>query len=405
MSLTARSQTTIQKYVQTQAVAVKSIQPTDTSYADLEAFGKAIAGKRVVMLGEQDHGDAPAFMAKTRLIRYLHEQHGFNVLAFESDFFSLTEGLQEVRDTSTLKQYLQQNIFPIWTQCDAASYLFYQYLPQQFNKQTPILVTGFDSQLHGQYTRQNLHQYLDTALQEQKFQVKNFNNIKQLLLIHADSLMYSYGRTFNNKAYFETMILQLELLMQHQTKQQTNPYLTVLLKSLKANSIQTMARFESSTSESSRDAGMAANLDWLVNETYKHEKIIVWAANGHILKNSQSVVGKNFFRSMGDFFCSTPENRTQTYVLGFASRDGMAGRLFYKGAFKVTDPLPYSFENWLQQFPFAFIDFTPYNQMQKKKEAFHLKGIDHYWNGLGKWSTAFDGIFYIRTMEACQAIN
>lgn len=404
ITINSFSQKRIQHFVQSNAAAIQSIDPLDTSFAAFKVFDKAISGKRVIMLGEQDHGDATAFLAKTKLIRYLHEHHGFNILAFESDFFALTAGGQQVKDTATLRTYLQQNLFPMWTYCTAAAPLFYNYLPQQLVNGTPLTVTGFDTQLHGSWSKEKLRKYLDTALTAERFPVKELNSRKQAILQLVDSLTISYGRTFYTPDYFRTMERYVEELIRADQQKQKDSYLPVLLNSLAALCRQTRARFTPSTSESSRDEGMAANLNWLVNEKYKHEKIIVWAANAHVMKNSQTVVGSNFFKSMGSYFCSNAGNQLQTYILGFASRQGMAGRLFYNGSFTVKEPYATSFENWIQH-PFAFIDFTGYNVVSKKKEDFYLKGIDHFWNGYGKWTTAFDGIFYIQNMEACKEIQ
>eukprot|EP01136_Pigoraptor_vietnamica_P022309 Opistho-1_new@73276 len=71
-----------------------SITQTMVSFTDaavknneLRAIGNAIGNRRIVVLGEQDHGDAASMQAKAKLVQYLHEQKGFNVLLWEGDFF------------------------------------------------------------------------------------------------------------------------------------------------------------------------------------------------------------------------------------------------------------------------------------------------------------------------------
>lgn len=47
--------------------AVRSIDPADTDYSDLEALKSAIGNARIIMLGEQTHGEGSTYLAKTRL--------------------------------------------------------------------------------------------------------------------------------------------------------------------------------------------------------------------------------------------------------------------------------------------------------------------------------------------------
>jgi erythromycin esterase len=396
----------IKSYVQANRSTIRSIDPSDSNYTDLEEFGKAIACKRVIMLGEQDHGDAPAFLAKTRLIRYLHEKHGFNVLAFESDFFALTEGQQDIQnDTGNLRRYMQQNIFPIWMYCDAATYLFYKYLPQQFAGSTPMVVTGFDNQLHGNFSRTKLLAYLDSNLIAAQFPIVDFTATKTFILRHTDSLMINYGKPSASKAYVTKMDESLQRFLQSHLNQDSSDYLNVLLKSIQSFNRQSSYSTEYVSLNSARDSQMAVNLNWLVNTKYKDEKIIVWAANGHVMKNSQRIVGAGYFSSMGGIFSNMSHNKEQTYILGFTSNQGTAGRILYQKPFVVKKPEKASFENWFQKLPFAFIDFTRYNQQTNNAEAFKMKGISHQWNGAAKWTHGFDGIFYLKDMYHCIAIQ
>ncbi|HWB93096.1 MAG TPA: hypothetical protein VG605_14635, partial [Puia sp.] len=66
---------------------IRSIDANDTDFTDLAKLRSALGDARIVLLGEQTHGEGSTFQAKTRLIKFLHEKMGFDVLAFESGFY------------------------------------------------------------------------------------------------------------------------------------------------------------------------------------------------------------------------------------------------------------------------------------------------------------------------------
>ena len=66
-----------------------TIQPANAAngtnqYKDLAMLKPLLHDKRIVFLGESSHGVAEFNLAKTRLIQFLHQEMGYNVLAFES---------------------------------------------------------------------------------------------------------------------------------------------------------------------------------------------------------------------------------------------------------------------------------------------------------------------------------
>ena len=146
------SQQNIKNYVQANIVKINSIHPDSTNYDDLNTLGNAVGNCSVVMLGEQDHGDAATFLAKTRIIKYLHEKKGFNVLAFESDCFGFNYGWENIKkDKLTMDSAIKKNIAPMWSATDACSNLFYEYIPSLLNTKTPLRIAGFDIALGTTY--------------------------------------------------------------------------------------------------------------------------------------------------------------------------------------------------------------------------------------------------------------
>jgi erythromycin esterase len=57
------------------------------TFADLQFFKTVLKDRRIVQLGESGHGVAEFNHAKVRLIKFLHQQMGFDVMAFESGLY------------------------------------------------------------------------------------------------------------------------------------------------------------------------------------------------------------------------------------------------------------------------------------------------------------------------------
>lgn len=190
----SNAQDRIRQYVQQALVPISSIQPGSTEDTDLQVIGKAIGNSRVVMLGEQAHGDAPDFLAKTRIIQYLHEKKGFNVLAFESDFFGLNDGWENLpKDQHPTDSFIRRNVFGVWTNCNTGEALFYHYIPATAATATPLILTGFDNQMILGYSYFHLVHRLDSLLRSLDLAITKQTRYTTEFLPLMDSLTRRYS--------------------------------------------------------------------------------------------------------------------------------------------------------------------------------------------------------------------
>jgi erythromycin esterase len=399
----------IRSYVTTNTVQVATLDATSDDYADLAAVGQAIGEARVVMLGEQDHGDGPAFRAKTRLVKYLHERKGFTVLAFESDFYGLTTDWNQLaKQPDSIQHFLRQNVFNLWALSTDCRYLFEQYIPHSFQTSSPLQVTGFDSQLYLGYSRSHLQQALGSYLSSQGLASKFPSPAAyQAFLEAVQGLVLKQS---NPEAYRPAMRQSLEdgFRLLRQIPLPTDPAFAAWSRVLASLEVLMVG-------EEPRDKAMADNLTFLLTHQYKDAKVIVWAHNQHIMKHTDQQLSKDkrlnyvLRNKMGTYFVQDPQWAKQTYVLGFASYQGTAGRLG-TATYTVQMPDKQGLETWLPaSMAYGFLDFTPYNrQFNYPTTPFLLKSPWHY-TIPGRvaqvpWNLVYDGLFFIRDMQATTKI-
>jgi erythromycin esterase-like protein len=397
------AQAGIREYVKTRSVEVKSIEAFD-SFTDLEPFGAAIGDAKIVLLGEQSHGDATTFQAKSRIVQYLHQQKGFEGLVFESDFFSLQQGISLNADSL----FLRNNIFPIWTWCNTCKDLLYNYIPSTFKSARPLFVTGMDPQLHGDYAVKNLSENFNRFIDSGFAGDLEVLKIAQDICKDIDSLIL-----FNSPKDTVTctrMITNIDLLLANNNIKSSAPaHWVQYLRNFRMQARVYLAHLKKNHAEFYiRDMQMAENIDWLLNNTFKGKKIIVWAHNYHISKNSYDrfnpVTGRHL--SMGSFLAHEFNREKEMYILGFTSFNGFTDWTNSDTYDQVLrKPQKNGYENWIPvQWPYAFTDFKPYNESRNGLvEQFHMKGSTYLTHAstLMSWSSVFDGVFFVRDMKGC----
>jgi erythromycin esterase-like protein len=398
------AQNVLKAYVANNLIPVNTIQPDSTDFSDLAGIGDAIGDARIVMLGEQEHGDGATMQAKTRLVKYLHEKKGFNVLAFESDFFSLNQGWDSLgKQEDRLKAFLQQNILPAWSACGQCDELLYAYVPRTHQTRSPLVMTGFDSNFSSAYSNYQITRFIDDYLRQQNIPYIHSPKYKPHFLAFVRYALATYVPK-DKPDDLNRFGMGLDTVLHQLGDGQKDAFGRLVLENVKSSLRKGLAASDVVASVNIRDYQMAQNLRWLVQTKFPGEKVIVWAANAHIMKNTPAAFQykQRPYQWMGTVFTGDSTLANQTYVIGFDSRRGLTKWASDQKASKVREAARNGFENWVdEKYPYAFIDFRRFRKANPGfNEYFVMKGQGH--NNLpAVWTTVFDGVFYIRDMAPC----
>lgn len=348
---------------------------------DLAPLKDVLKGVRVVMLGEQSHGDGATFLAKTRLIKYLHEELGFDVLAFESGLYDVAKAWELLKDGEPARTAVPRGVFAIWTRSRELLPLI-DYLGERAKTDRPLELAGVDSQLTG------------TASSE--FLVKE---LKAALNLEGDEWTRLIG--VEEPPPPDEQIAFMKAIERWQQKT-SSPFWRQVLENLRVNAEQTWRDPKDPAVFAMRDAQMGRNLIWLAKERYPNRKIIVWAATFHNARNLASIdTGdeklNGLYRAtspMGEVAWKALGN--ELYSLGFTSFEGESGAVFAKTAKPLSKPSANSLEDLCERAGLseALIDFRKAPDWLRKPLVGRLLG---HVEMRSDWTRVVDGVVFLRT--------
>lgn len=326
------------KWTNDHSYSLTSIQPEaigqqnipSTKFEDLEMLKPLLHDKRIVFLGESSHGVAEFNLAKTRIIQFLHQEMGYNVLAFESGMGNVMNAQGQI-DKQAALQTMKDSIFGVWWTKETLP--LFEYAKKTQNTDKPLKLAGFDIQQQGAFTNGNW-------LQNSKL-AKQFSEVEEQL---AD---WSFGTDLKGYQKAKPSIIEVykQVKSQVQLKEKelkvaypSEPHIVKLMERTLADrirladeyvelSIQANIEIEQNKYDSFlktmewRDQSMMENLLWLAEEIYPTEKFIVWAHNDHIRKAQSEVMGSPYpVKLMGE---RLPDiYKKYSYVLGLYMAGG-----------------------------------------------------------------------------------
>ncbi|QPF73722.1 erythromycin esterase family protein [Roseateles sp. DAIF2] len=257
-------------------------------FADLAPLGKALAKARVVALGEQTHGAHEEFAYKLRLLRYLHEKQGFDVLLLESGFYDIGRLTQAMAGGAQLDELSPGNVFYMYSK-SAEGRALMRYIDARQRTARPLRLAGIDSQHSGELSRTELLPGLARALaaagRAELAQGEAWGaysaHVPALIGLSREAPPAAQQQAF----YAQHEAMRAALCAAPETKAEVEGkgwWCQVLLN------LESQARsLWSDNRDYQRDNAMGANAIWLMERLFPGRKAVVWAHTIHVARGYQ----------------------------------------------------------------------------------------------------------------------
>jgi erythromycin esterase len=378
---------------------LRTLDMADDDFADLEPFRKAVGDARVVMLGEATHGDGTALVAKSRLIRFLHERMGFDVLAFESNLYYMRKVWERIRAGEPVRQAVTRGMYGMWSGSRQVQPLI-DYIGAHAHGSRPLELAGVDCQLLAPAVADNLADDLASFLAARGIDVAAIAAWPGFRAV-IDTLAEGTVPAQAALSPIDTVMHRLVAM-----NEPGAAFWRQVLRSTKAwaEELSAIKRPGGQTSPLAfnvRDAAMADNLLWLRNAN-PSRKIIVWAANFHVCHmptygfigtgNGQKTMGTHIASALGD----------AAHCVGMTCYDGR--RSFVAEKYRELAPAPAGSLEGLWEATGQRTSLLDVRHAPASGEWLRERFSSRICSDTGEmqddaWGRMFDSVLFLRTME------
>jgi erythromycin esterase len=278
---------------------------------DLAAFGKAVGDARIVALGEASHGTREFFQMKHRLLEYLVKEKGFTVFAIEGNWPEALAADRYIKaGEGDARTGLAAMYFWTWQTEEVRDMVEWMRAFNQAPGSHPSLTfTSFDMQT-GHVAAQKALDYLKQYSPDDA-------PAAEAAYAEAGKLESAGNSDDRAKGLSEQIAATLKIFDSKRAAMEkaSSPAAWRDARQAAAVAYQACVMRIPGNGTSYRDQMMAKNVEWLADEAYPNEKIVLWAHNGHVGFGG-GVGGKSMGTWLRERFGK------KMYVTGFAFRRG-----------------------------------------------------------------------------------
>lgn len=380
---------------------------------DLEALGQVVGSARIVQLGETTHGDGTGFLLRSRIIKYLHEEKGFDVLVWESSILESEAMNKRMAGPEPVEKAAHSALFSHWSGAVECQGLF-SYVRSTHRTSRPLWMSGFDIQSSGVRGAAMILDLVDPLREVSGLKGAEavFREADRLGALPRGGELEAAARAF--AAPFRAFVMANRQAIRRALGKGKEGEIVHLSGSLDQNRLmmESVARHNQKPSFETfregynlRERANAENLLWLANVRHRGKKLIVWAHNVHIshrgadgttplrASDAQGLdsTGRLVKRALG----------RSLYSIGVVAGGG-SWRWLNNGPITFAAPSAGSLESELLKSPYAsgFLNLSrlPKNDPLRKP----MRGFISRQQGEEAqpvWPDVFDGLLYLREMK------
>jgi erythromycin esterase len=259
-------------------------------YADLQFLKDVIGERRIVQVGESHHSVAEYGAVKTRLVKFLHDEMGFDVLAFESSIYEcFAADLRQLAPADALFD----TIFSVWAFEEVLP--LFEYLKHTQATARPLAFAGFDPQISsrsGVAGRPAFFQRVVGVLDPEYARAVAQFDAQFVDRIQREGPAYARGEEERLVGFYTQLATWLDRnrdALAAAFPGDASPLVAGRVAWSAVRLAQLLSSFERDPNDVTaqghmaiRDRAMADNLTFLAETLHPDKKIIVWAANIHV---------------------------------------------------------------------------------------------------------------------------